>query len=83
MVTKGKGWGRVNEEVQGRGMKGIMIGTHGVCVDHGKDSVAQRRQVVTLWHRTTLKDSDCSRMWGRLDDMGECSNHSVFHVKLS
>ena len=30
-----------------RGWRGIMIGTHGVG-DHGEDSVAQRRQIVTL-----------------------------------
>ena len=35
------------------------------CVwGHGEDSVAQRRQVGTLWHLTTLMDSGCSGVWG-------------------
>ena len=61
-------------------MKGIMIGTHDVG-DHGEDSVDQRRQVVPLWHFTTLMDSDCNGVWRGLDNMDECSNHIVFHVK--
>ena len=42
MVTKRKGWERMGGEGGRRGLKGIMIGTHGVCVcvGHGEDSVA-------------------------------------------
>ena len=54
-----------------------MISTHGVCVDHGEDSVAQRRQIVTLWHLTTLMGSDYSGAWGAHDNRGEYSNHIV------
>ena len=49
----------------------------------GEDSVAQRRQLVTLWHLTMLMDSDFNAVWGGLDNTGECSNHIVFHVKPS
>ena len=58
-------------------MWGIMIGTHSVR-GHGEDSVAKRRQIVTLQHLTTLMDSYCSGVWGGHDNMGECSNHIVF-----
>ena len=52
------------------------------CVwGHWEDSVAQRRQIGTLWHLATLMDSDCNEVWGGgLDNMGECSNHIVFLV---
>ena len=49
-----------------RGLRGIMIGTHGVWGGHREDSVAQRRQVVTVWHLTMLMDSDFSGVWGDL-----------------
>ena len=49
--------------------------------NHGQDSVAQRRQVVTLWHLTTLMDSDFNGVCGGLHNMGEYSNHIVFLVK--
>ena len=49
-VTKGDG-GR-------RGLRCIMISIHGVGGGRGEDSVAHRRQVVTLWHLTTLMNSD-------------------------
>ena len=65
-----------------RGLRGIMIGTHGVGGGHGEDSVAQRGQVVSLWHLTTLMNSDFNGVW-ELDNMGDCSNHNVFHVKPS
>ena len=56
-----------------RGLRGIMIGAHGVCGVMGK-TVAQR-QIVTLWHLTTLMDSDCNRVWGGHDNMGKRNNH--------
>ena len=34
--------------------------------DHEEDSVAQRRQIVTLGHLTTLMDRDCNGMGGGL-----------------
>ena len=64
MVTKGEGWGRAVGEGGRRGVRGIMIGTHGGGRDHEEDSVAQRRQIVTLWHLTTLMGSDCHGVWG-------------------
>ena len=74
-VTKGKGGGE---------------GTEGYCDwytqcrgGHREDSVAQRRHVLTLWHLTTLMDSDFSGVREGLDNMGECSNHNVFHMKPS
>ena len=45
-----------------RGLRGIMFSTHGVG-NHGENSVAQRRQIVNLWHLTTLMDSDCDGVW--------------------
>ena len=45
-----------------RGLRGIMISTHGVWGGHREDSIAQRRQVVTLWHLTTLMECDCGGM---------------------
>ena len=48
VVTKGKGAGKDAGEGGRWGLRGIMIGTHGVCVGHGEDSVAQRRQVGAL-----------------------------------
>ena len=47
-----------------RELRGIMIGTHGVCGGHGEDSVAQRRQVLTLWHPAMLMDSDSGGVSG-------------------
>ena len=47
-VTKGEGCERAVGEGGRRGLRSIMISTHGVGGDHGEDSVAQRRQVVTL-----------------------------------
>ena len=64
-------------------MWGIMIGAHGVCGGHREDSVAQRRQVGTLWHLTTLMDSDCNGVWWGIDNKGECRNYIVFLVKPS
>ena len=49
---------------------------------HRTNSVAQRRKIVTLWHLTTLMDSDCNGVSGGLDNMGECSNHIVFMRNL-
>ena len=75
MVPKGEEWERAGGEGGRRGLWGIIIGAHGVCGGHEEDSVAQRRQIGTLWHLTTLKDSDCSG--------GECNNHIIFIVKPS
>ena len=36
-----------------------MLSTYGVW-GHGEESVAQRRQIVNLWHLTTMMDSDCN-----------------------
>ena len=47
-----------------KGLRGIMIGTHGELGGHREDSVAQRRQVVILCHLTMLMDSDCNTVWG-------------------
>ena len=54
VVTKG--------EVRGgrRGLRGIMISTHGVEGGIIGRHVAHGRQVVTVWHITTLMDSDFS-----------------------
>ena len=54
-----------------------MFSTHGVG-DHGEHSVAQRRQIVNLWHLTTLMDSDCTGVGWGLDNTGKCSNHIAF-----
>ena len=62
-VTKGEGWGRVGAEGGRRRLRGTMIGTHGGGGDTGK-TVAQRRQIVTLWHLTILLGSDCNGVWG-------------------
>ena len=66
MVTKGEGWGRAGGEGGRRGLWGSMIGAHGVCGVTGKtrEGLAQRRQIGTLWHLTTLMDSDCNGVWG-------------------
>ena len=45
---------------------------------HGEDSVAQRRQIVNVWHLTTLIDSDCNGVWSRCDNVGERGYHIVF-----
>ena len=37
-----------------------MISAHVVWGDHGEDTVAQRRHVVTLWHLIALMDIDCN-----------------------
>lgn len=42
-------------------LRGIMFSTHGVQ-DHGENSVAQRRQLVDLWH-LALMDSDYIGVW--------------------
>ena len=68
----------MGREVGRRGFRGIMIGTHGVGVNCGDDSVAQRRQIVTLWHLTILMGSDCNGACGGHDNRSECSNHIVF-----
>ena len=38
MVTKGERCGRVSREGGRRGLRAIMIGTHGVWEGHGKES---------------------------------------------
>ena len=58
VVTKGEGCGRVGEERGRKELRGIMFSTHGVG-GHGENIVAQRREIVNLWHLTTLMDSDC------------------------
>ena len=58
VVTKGEGCGRACGDGGRRGLRGIMFSTHGVG-DHGENSVAERSQIVNLWHLTTLMDSDC------------------------
>ena len=45
-----------------RGLRGIIISTHGVG-DHGESSVAQRRHLVDLWQLAALMDSDCIGVW--------------------
>ena len=76
VVTKG----RSEEGWVGMGEKGIerYYDWH-TCYrgDHEEDSWAQRRQVVTLWHLTTLMGSDCNGVHGGHDNMGECNNHIV------
>ena len=62
VVTKGEGCGMTGGDGRRRGLRGIMFSTHGVG-DHGENSVAQRRQIVDLWHLTTLMDSDCIGVW--------------------
>ena len=42
VVTEGEGCGRAGGEGRRRGLRGIMIGTHGVR-GHREDRVAQRR----------------------------------------
>ena len=70
VLTKGVRWG--------------MVGEDGWCVwCHREDSVAQRRQIGTLWHLTTLIDGDCNALWVGLNNKGECNNHIVFLVKPS
>ena len=47
----------------GRGITGITVIIHNVAVGggaHGEGCIAQRRQVVTLQHLTTVMDSDCN-----------------------
>ena len=58
-----------------------MFSTHGVG-GHREDSVVQRIQVVTLTSYCA-DDSDYNGVWWGLDNMGECSNHNVFHAKPS
>ena len=77
VVTKAEGCGRE------KGIEGYYDWHTWCWGNHGEDSAAQRRQVVTLWHLTMLMDSDCNGVWGELNSMGECSNHVVFHVKPS
>ena len=47
-----------------RGIRGITISTRNVVGGHEEGSTAQRRQAVTLWHLTTLMDSDCNGVCG-------------------
>ena len=47
-----------------RGIKGIMISTHNVGGGTGVGSTTQRRQVVILYHLTTLMDSDYNGVCG-------------------
>ena len=85
-VTRGKELGRVGGEGGSRGLRGIMIGTlNNLGAGHREDSIACGRQVVTLLHLTTLIDSDCNGggVRGGLDNMGECCNQNVAHVKPS
>ena len=63
VVTKGEGCERVGGEGGRRGLRGIMFSTHGVR-GHRENSVAPRRQIVTLWHLTTLMDSDYNGVLG-------------------
>ena len=58
MVIKGKGCGMAGGEGGTRRLRSIMFSIHGVG-DHGEISVAQRRQIVNLWHLSTLMDRDC------------------------
>ena len=78
--------GGVGENGSGEREKGI-VGYHDWCNwcvwGHREDSVAQRRQVGTLWHLTTVMNSDCNGVSGGLNNKGECSNHIVFLVKPS
>ena len=46
-----------------------MISTYNVEGVHREGSIAQRRQVVTLQHLTTLMDSDCNGVCG--EGLGE------------
>ena len=62
VVTKGEGCGRLGAEGGRRGLRVIMLSMHGVG-DHRENSVAQRRQIVNLWHLTTLMDSACIGVW--------------------
>ena len=64
-----------------RGLRGIMFSTHGVG-GHGADSVAQRRQIVCLWHLTTLMDSDCIGVWVLIIWVNVVTT-LFFHVKPS
>ena len=45
VFTKGEGCGRAGGEGGKRGLRGIMISTHGVG-DHGENTVVQRRDIV-------------------------------------
>ena len=85
VVTKGEERGRAGGEGGRRELKGIMIGIHDVWGDYGEDSVAQRGQIVTLWHLTTVMDSDCNVVWGRHDNMVNVKKNFTlfFHVKTS
>ena len=62
VFTKGEGCQRACGEGGRRGLRGIMFSTHGVG-NHGENNVAQRRQIVNLWHLTTLMDNDCIGVW--------------------
>ena len=77
VITKGEGCGRVGGEGGRRGLRGIMISTHGVG-GHRENSVAQRRHMMNLWHLAALMDTDCIGVWVGLDNMGKCSSHIVF-----
>ena len=63
---------------EGEGGRGVFDSHTWRLGNHGEDSVAQRRQVVTLWHPTALMDSDCNGVCGGLDNMDECRSHIVF-----
>ena len=63
-VIKADGWGRAGGRGREKGIQGH-YDWHTWCRgDQGEDSVALRRQIVTLWHLTTLMDSDCNGVWG-------------------
>ena len=62
VVIKGKGCGKVSGEGGRRGLRDIMLSTHGVG-DHGENSVSQRRDIVDLWQLAALMDSDCTGVW--------------------
>ena len=59
-----------------------MFSTHSVR-GHGENSVAQRRDIAQLWQLAALMDSDCSGVWGGLDNIDNCSNHIVFSCETS
>ena len=50
---------------EGQGGKGgIMISTHNVGGETRERQYIQRREVMILWHLTTLMDSDCNGVCG-------------------
>ena len=65
IVTNGRGTGEDGWEGRYGGKRGMMISTYNVGVEgHKEGSIAERRQVVTLYHLTTLMNSDCNGVCG-------------------